>query len=348
MRIWGGGTLRRAAARIRRRFLDGSVILLYHRVAEIPSDPQLLCVAPRNFAEHLEIMRKWAHPMSLGELVRGYRNAALPRRAVAVTFDDGYSDNLYEAKPLLDRYDVPATAFVTTGALGSDREFWWDELDRCLLQPGILPRELRLTIHGRWRRWDLGEAAHYGQTDYQRDRAWNVCDRSFPGPRQRLYHSLHRMLKPLRESERRRVLDEVIAWAGVKATGRPTHRALSRDEVVRLIDGALIDVGAHTVTHTVLARLPVSLQEAEIRESRATLEAVVGRPVTGFAYPYGFRSDYTARTRRLVRTAGLQFACATFPDVVWRGSDRYQLPRVVALNWNGEEFAKRLERWLSR
>ena len=68
-----------------------------------------------------------AIPMQLAELVAGVGSDNLPRRAVAVTFDDGYADNLYNAKPILTALDVPATVFVTTGNLG--KQFWWDELD---------------------------------------------------------------------------------------------------------------------------------------------------------------------------------------------------------------------------
>jgi peptidoglycan/xylan/chitin deacetylase (PgdA/CDA1 family) len=118
--------------------------LVYHRINELRSDPWALGVTPRRFAEHLEVLRDCARPIRLEQLSGALLDGSLPDRSVVVTFDDGYADNLYNAKPLLERYDVPATVFVTTGYVGSGREFWWDELDRLLLQPGTLPEALRL------------------------------------------------------------------------------------------------------------------------------------------------------------------------------------------------------------
>ena len=112
-----------------------AVILLYHRVADLPSDPQLMAVTPRHFAEHLEVIRQSCRPLRLHDL-----GEALPDRSVVVTFDDGYADNLHHAKPLLAAHDVPATVFVTSGYVGSDREFWWDDLERILLETPSLPR----------------------------------------------------------------------------------------------------------------------------------------------------------------------------------------------------------------
>lgn len=104
----------------------GALVLLYHRVADLPSDPWSLAVTPRRFAEHLEVLCAMARPVPLRTAAEG----RAPRRAVAVTFDDGYADNLYAAKPLLEFWGVPATVFVTTGGLDDGRELWWDELER--------------------------------------------------------------------------------------------------------------------------------------------------------------------------------------------------------------------------
>jgi peptidoglycan/xylan/chitin deacetylase (PgdA/CDA1 family) len=345
MRVRGLGTLRRATQWVRNRFVRGALILLYHRVGELPSDPQLLCVTPRHFAEHLEILRRYAHPISLQQLVQAYQEGDLPQRAVVITFDDGYLDNLMNAKPLLECSDVPATVFVATGYIGNPREFWSDELERLLLQPGALPQTLRLSLNGRIYQWDLGQAAHYSEAAYWRNRSWNVLQKDVPSHRQRLYRSLHRLIQPLPEGEQQRAMNRLVAWAGVTPMVRSTHRTLSADELVCLVEGGHIEAGAHSMTHPVLSTCATAVQRAEIQGSKARLEEMLGRPVSSFAYPYGFRSDYTGQTVALVRQSGFSCACSGFPDVVWRGTDRFQLPRHIAFDWPGEEFAKKLERW---
>lgn len=105
-------------------------ILLYHRVAELESDPLELAVTPRHFDEQLAVLRDTCTPVALADVPRLLRARKLPKRPVALTFDDGYRDNLLAAKPLLERHGVPATVFVASGYVGADREFWWDELDR--------------------------------------------------------------------------------------------------------------------------------------------------------------------------------------------------------------------------
>ena len=85
-----------------RRRPDG-VILLYHRVAKVGSDPWALNVSPEHFAEHLDAVRRYGSCMALTAFVQAWDDGSLPSRAVVVTFDDGYADNLHHAKPLLER-----------------------------------------------------------------------------------------------------------------------------------------------------------------------------------------------------------------------------------------------------
>lgn len=316
----------------------GALILLYHRVAEPRSDPWSLAVAPRHFAEHLQILRQHARPIGLRRLSRGLIDGDLPDRSVVVTFDDGYADNLHNAKPLLERYDVPATVFLTTGYIGHEREFWWDELDRILLQPGTLPEALRLSVNGRTHRWKLGKAARYREENARR-RRWGAWRGTF-GARHRLYHSLWELLHPLPEGERRKALDELLAWAGAEPAVRPNHRPVSLEEAVALTRGGLIEAGAHTVTHPALSALPAALQRDEIRGSKAFLEEVLGRRVDSFAYPHG---SLSAETVGIVREAGFACACAGFGEVVGRSADRFRLPRVQVADRGAEWFAG----WLS-
>ena len=284
--------------------------------------------------------------MDLGALVGAVREGSIPLRAVAVTFDDGYADNLYEAKPLLERYGIAATVFITTGYVGYEREFWWDELDRLLLQPGMLSERLCLRMNGRTCQWELGEWINYREDVHLRYRRWHVLGTDDPTPRHRLYRVLSELLRPLPEGEREKILGELTAWAGAEPMGRLTHRALSTEEVVRLAEGGLVEVGAHSVTHSVLSKLPPAKQRAEIQGSKNQLEEILGRSVTSFAYPYGSPSDYTSDTIALVREAGFACACSNFAGVVRRGTDGFQLPRLLVRDWDGDEFARRLEGWL--
>ncbi len=329
---------------VRRRSGPGAVVLLYHRVAELRSDPWGLAVTPHHFAEHLDVVRRQGQPIPLPHLIEAVRRGDVPRGAIAVTFDDGYADNLHHAKPALEQYEVPATVFVTTGALGQQREFWWDELDRLLLQPGVLPESVELRIRGRKHRWDLGEAARYDDATADRYRRWRGWQKNATA-RHRLYRSLWALLRQLPEVERQTALDHVRAWAGAGSTGRPTHRSVSPQELLTLAEGGVVDIGAHTVTHPRLSAIPVAAQGEELRLSKASLEDMLGRPVTTFAYPHGARSDYTSDTVALARASGFVCACSAFRGAVRRNSDLFQLPRFVVQDWNGEEFARRLAGW---
>ena len=296
---------------------------MYHRVASLEVDPWALCVTAQNFAEHLEVLQKEARPISLKQLVQAHTQGHIPDRAVAVTFDDGYADNLYNAKPLLEKYNIPATVFVASGFVGHKYEFWWDELERIFLQPGTLPEILTLSVNGKTYQWELGEAADYSEDNYQRYCGWTVDWQEAPSLRQSLYFSLHQLVQPLPEAERREVINNLRAWSGVKLAGRPTHRALSREELLTLSRGEMIEVGSHTVTHPFLAALPKSSQLDEIQRSKTFLEESIGRPVRKFAYPYGI---YAKETVKIVRKAGFDSACATIVDSVWRGSSPFSAP----------------------
>ena len=115
--------LQRSARWLRSRFGSGALILGYHRIAGEDWDPFSLSVAPGHFAEHLDVLRRHARPLSVGQLVRGIEHGRLPPASVAVTFDDGYADNLSRAKPLLEGYGIPATMFVTTAPLAETTGF---------------------------------------------------------------------------------------------------------------------------------------------------------------------------------------------------------------------------------
>lgn len=156
MRRPRGRRVRMWLRRTRARILPGAAILGYHSISD-GDDPLGLAVSPSRFAEHLEVVARRARPMRLDALARALRDGRIPARAVAVTFDDGYADLLHVAAPLLERYDVPATAFVTTGSPGC--AFPWDA------GPGNTKDKLH----------DIG-SAHHGGTAPATRRALTVAE----------------------------------------------------------------------------------------------------------------------------------------------------------------------------
>jgi peptidoglycan/xylan/chitin deacetylase (PgdA/CDA1 family) len=342
VKIRGIGKLKRSAGRWGRRFARQSLVLMYHRIHEAASDPWSLCVSPRHFAEHLEVLGSLASSLRLSDLGKALCDDSLPDRGVAVTFDDGYADNLYIARPLLEKHAVPATVFVATGQVGSEREFWWDELERLLLQPGVLPEDLCLTVNGADYRWRLGRAAEYSEKDFLRNsqrRAWEGDQ----GSRLHLYHTIWGLLLPLSQQAQREVLDQLVDWASRDPSARSSHRSLTAEEICTLMRDGLIQVGAHTITHPFLSAHSAAFQREEIFQSKARLEEITGIPVTCFAYPYG---NYTKITVVLSREADFDCACTAVDATIWRFTDPFLMPRLAVGNWDGDEFARQLTKYL--
>jgi peptidoglycan/xylan/chitin deacetylase (PgdA/CDA1 family) len=341
-----GGKVGRIMRSLRNRLATRAVVLQYHRVAELAFDPYALCVTPQHFADHLVVLRRLGRPTSLEECSRALRGGKLLRRAIVVTFDDGYADSLYAAKPVLERHDVPATVFVVSGSVGSQQEFWWDELEWLLLQPGRLPRSLHLVVNGERHQWTLDEAADYSPEEFSRNARWHYGQPDNPTSRHRLFRALYGLLQPLAPHQRRSIVDDLRAWAGGASKARPAHRTLSPEEVIRLAEGQLVEVGAHTVNHPMLSALPLSTQQDEIRQSKAQLEEILGARVGSFSYPHGMPGHYTEETATVVREAGFACACSSQPGTLGLDTDPFQIPRVVVQDWDGESFERRMKKWV--
>ncbi len=312
------------------------LILLYHRIATPQRDPQLLCVSPERFRQHLEVLRRNYRIVPLNDilLATARANGRIP---VAITFDDGYADVVHTALPLLKAYDAAATAFVTTDRLGSTRETWWDDLERIVLATPTLPPDLRLRLGGWPFTWHLGD--NTAEHDY-----WDVTCSETPTPRHDLYHALIAKLAKLPPTARTRWLDAIAAWAGVPLEGRPDYMAASAHDLAVAAESDICSVGAHTLSHPILSKVPRRQQTAEITGSKAILESIVKRPVDAFAYPSGRREDYTAKTVATVAAAGFKMACCNIPRPVVPDTDRLQLPRIVVRNCPPDVFEKVLSR----
>jgi len=318
-----GRLLEAAQRRVLGRF-PGAVVLLYHRVAALETDPFAMALPPEHFDEHLGVIRSSYEPLGLAELARAVRRRRVPRRGVVITFDDGYADNLHAARPVLERHGIPATVFVASGYVGAQREFWWDELERLLRRAAGARAELRLRLRERAlvyaRLADDGGAAALTELQFA--------------------------LRTSTAGEIDSVLAQLRASVGEPAGPqvREAHRPLRVDELGLLARDALVDIGAHTRSHANLARASRDEQQRELEGSKRDLEQWLGSAVAGFSFPFGRRRrDYTRSTVRLARKVGFELAAVRFPTRVTAASSTMQIPRLVAPAVAGGDF----ERWLA-
>jgi len=288
------------------------LILIYHRVhaqtdAMFPRE-----LTAQRFDWQMELLRRHCAPVSLREGVSRLRAGSLPSRAVAVTFDDGYADNALVALPILMRYRIPATFFVSTGFLDGGC-MWNDILIESLRRASGVSVDLSALGLGVE---TLGSVEQKGE----------------------LAGSALRAVKHLHPQERLRRVSELsqsLAVALPRDLMMTTHQ-------IRVLAAAGMEIGAHTIDHPILRSLSLAEAREEIAGGRAALEKIVGHAVTSFAYPNGRPGvDYTDRDRELVESLGFELAVSTTRGVSHQQSDIYQLPRFTP--WDRSP-----ERWLGR
>ena len=278
------------------RLRSRSLVLLYHRVATPRTDPWSLCVSPAHFEQHLEVLRSFVRTRLDRIATRRWRPS------VAITFDDGYADNLHEAARLLKRYDTPATFFIATGYIGGLREFWWDQVARIVFESDTFAPDTRESVH----------------------------------------LDLYQQLQPLSDADRARAIDKIAASCGAATPSAPAHRAMTPEELQTLAADDLFEIGAHTVTHPLLAAQSVDAQRTEMRTSKTWLEAFLDRPVTSFSYPYGGSQHYSADTVQIAREEGFSVACTTAHRPVCSGDQPWEWGRIHVPDLDGDEFTKLL------
>lgn len=294
---------------------QGLAVLIYHRVAREPDPLRARMLTAGEFRRQMRTLSRFFRPVALAEGLRRLRAGTLPPRSVAVTFDDGYADNVQVALPILVAVGVPATFFITTSYLDGGR-MWNDTVIEALRR--IAPGDHRFP-HA----------------------ADGVLRVPADGVRRPLVLSLLTRLKHLPADERRDAAAELEALAGGPL---PTDLMMCRQDVAALLEAGM-DVGGHTRTHPILASLDAAQAEGEIAGGLEDLVSLTGRAVTSFAYPNGRRGrDYGDREVGILRRLGVEAALVTDRGIVRPDSDPLQAPRLAPLHKDPARFALALWR----
>jgi peptidoglycan/xylan/chitin deacetylase (PgdA/CDA1 family) len=294
---------------------------MYHRVAVARHDPWGLAVDPERFEEQIAYVKQHRTPMPMDELVDRLRNKTLPANAVAVTFDDGYRDNLVNAKPVLARHGVPATLFLATGFIHQNTPFWWDELATMILASTQAIRDQQVWA-GEAVTLNWGEAEHSDMAG-----GWRASDEPRTA-RQNAYLAMWRRLQRVTAEDRDVAMTTLRQHLGTSED--PLGKPMSSDEIRDLLSDGLVELGAHTVTHPALTLLSRLESRREIEDSGHRCRELATKRINGFAYPYG---DMNSEVRSDVARLGFSWACSTEGGFVdGKQLDVYALPRIAVPN----------------
>lgn len=316
-RMFGATGLHRVAA----RYTQGlGAILMLHRVrpaaagafapnAGLEITPDFLdALLGRLRAQEFDIV-------SLDEAVA--RIGAGPKSGrpfVALTFDDGYRDTADVALPILERHGAPFTVFVTTGFADRSARMWWVELEEAIAS---LSR-VRLSAGG--------------------------CDFDLPAEtpeqKQSAFEAIYWPLRGGDESELRRAAATLAEQAGVDGAAIVDELCLNWSGLRKLSGHPLAAIGAHTLTHPMLAKHTDETARREIFDSKAIIEREIGREVRHFAYPVGDPGSAGAREFVLARQAGFASAVTTRPGMIFpeHAAHLTALPRL-SVNGNHQNLA---------
>jgi peptidoglycan/xylan/chitin deacetylase (PgdA/CDA1 family) len=296
-------------------------VLIFHRVLREP-DPLLPGeMDAERFDRVCRWLAGWFNFLPLDDAVRRLRDATLPARAAAITFDDGYADNHDIALPILQRHGLCATFFVATGFLDGGR--MWNDTVIEAVRRTCAPK------------WDLEACGVPG-----------VGQVELAGLAQR-QAAISQLLGAIKYLEPGQRATAVAGVASAAAADLPQDLMMSSDQLRRLRQAGM-QIGAHTVNHPILSRLSATAARNEVVDSKHALEQLLQERVALFAYPNGRpHQDYGREAVDVVRQCGFDAALSTAWGSAQRHDDPYQLPRFTPWDQGRTRFGVRMLRNLT-
>lgn len=300
-------------------------IFIFHRVLERPDPLQPGEPDVQRFDALCAWVARHQTVLPLADAVERLYAGTLPAAAAAITFDDGYADNLHLALPILQRHRLPSTCFVASDFLDGGC-MWNDRVTEALRATTLDQLPLR-----EWGLLDHGE----GSAAAASAPASCVLPLRTAAERRAALSDVLPRLKHLEPSARSAKVEQLVRRLG---TQTPGHLMLRSADLPRLERGGMV-VGAHTCSHPILRVVSSEQLQRELVDSRSRLQSLTQSPVDLFAYPNGRPDDdYGARERDAVQAAGFRLAVSTAWGAASTDSDRFQLPRFTP--WD-----HRLWRW---
>jgi len=317
-----------------------AIVLMYHRVCNLETDPWQLAVSPNNFETQIKELKKNFNVLPLSDLVEQFSIGKIEPNSVYITFDDAYRDNYLNAKPMLEKYNCPATFFIPTHFVGKQQLFWWDELEIIFLHSITLPTNLTLTID------ENSYTFHFGDEQLTEEVRLKQQSWIWPNPtlanRCKIYLELYELLKPLAYSELFEIMDFVRKWADFTPSYWSENYPMNNEELENLANNELFSLGIHTMTHPALACHSAEIQSSEIAGSKDYLIGKGYPQINAIAYPYG---NYNNETLSIVAQNSIPLGFTTLGEVITQHSSPLHLGRFQVTNCSGTVLMEKLRRY---
>ena len=316
-------------------------VLMYHRVADLETDPWELAVSPANFEAQIAYLNRKYKVLSVEELAHQLQKGKIASDSVCITFDDGYKDNVEAARPILEKYSCPATFFIATKYLTDQQPYWWDELEHIILHSPRLSSVLEININGELFSFPFEGEEILTKKQIQQHQRWTWAEEP-PTRRCAAYFSIWEKLKPLpflQIQETLTQLKRVVQEASPNATA---HFPMTLDQLKDLAQNPLFTIGLHTDTHPALKFHSRVVQLTELHENRRQLETLLNRRIGTLSYPYGIYDD---NTLSIADELNLKLAFTTNPRVVAHQSAPFKLGRIPVQNQDVPSFAKTVSQY---
>jgi peptidoglycan/xylan/chitin deacetylase (PgdA/CDA1 family) len=292
----------------------GAILTLHHVRPAPPGRFQpnrLLEVTPHFFNRVVKYLRSSGVDLvSLDEVHRRLVERDFSRRFVCLTFDDGYRDTLQIAYPMLKAEGIPFAVYVATSFPDRLGELWWLVLEAVIANND----RIGLLIDGENRTFDCTTVAE----------------------KRALYDELYWWLRARpTETELREVIRNLAACYRVDVAAFCKTLCMSWQELAELAADPLVTIGAHTVNHPMLAKLPEKAVRSEIDLSRSVIEAALDKRPEHLAFPVGDRTSAGPREFTIAAELGFKTAVTTHPGVLFPGH-RDRLTALPRISLNGE------------
>jgi peptidoglycan/xylan/chitin deacetylase (PgdA/CDA1 family) len=306
--------------------LRNSWALMYHNIDAHETDPWDLAVHPGKFEEQLRWLKENCNVITVQQMISDWKNGSLKKHSVVLTFDDGYLDNFIHAKPLLEKYNLPATFFIATHNLLTQTPYWWDQLQYIILESAVLPAILNIRVGGKQINFDLEEEKELTPSVQKEIQQWHY-PLAPDTKRAQLYSMLSQEITAITFDEQQDVLEQLKIWSNVRELKCP--EIMNREQLIELSKGELFTIGAHTVTHAALGKISEDQQRKEMVENKEMLENILNREVKFLAYPYG---SYNGTTLYLTKELGFEAAFTTQTIPLQKVTDPAFLGRMPVAN----------------